>query len=74
MRIPVEEWFRLRKAGDGATGTALGADEIERLIVARRDARAGKDFAGADRIRQQLTDAGVVLEDQPGGVTIWRYK
>jgi cysteinyl-tRNA synthetase len=74
LQLPVEEWFRLRKAGDGATGAALGADEVERLIVARRDARAGKDFAGADRIRQQLTDAGVVLEDKPGGVTIWRYK
>ncbi len=74
LQLPAEEWFRLRKAGDGVIGTQLPAPEIERLIIARRDARANKDFAGADAIRQQLSGAGVVLEDKPGGTTIWRYQ
>ena len=46
-------------------------DEIERLIEARNAARANKDFAGADRIRDELAAAGVVLEDGAGGTT-WR--
>ncbi len=74
LQLPAGEWFRLRKAGDGSGHEQLPPEEIERLIVARREARAGKDFAGADRIRQQLTGAGVVLEDKPGGQTIWRYR
>jgi len=41
------------------------------MIVARRDARAAKDFAESDRIRDALLIAGIVLEDGAGG-TIWR--
>jgi cysteinyl-tRNA synthetase len=44
---------------------------IEELIAARTAARKGKNFAEADRIRQQLADAGILLEDGPNGTT-WR--
>ena len=44
--------------------------EIETLIGQRKEARDGKDFATADRIREQLADAGVVLEDTSNGV-VW---
>lgn len=44
--------------------------EIETLIEQRREAREGKDFATADRIRDQLAEAGVVLEDTSTGV-VW---
>jgi cysteinyl-tRNA synthetase len=52
-------------------GGALSDNEIEALIAARTAARKAKNFAEGDRIRKQLADAGVVLEDGPGGTT-WR--
>ena len=55
-----------------ASGTA-GADEtaqIESLIAERAAAKAAKNFARADQIRQQLSDMGVVLKDSPQG-TQW---
>jgi cysteinyl-tRNA synthetase len=57
------------KAGAAAGGMA--EDEIEALIAARQAARQSKNFAESDRIRDQLIEAGIVLEDGPGGTT-WR--
>jgi cysteinyl-tRNA synthetase len=44
---------------------------VEALIAARLQARADKNWAESDRIRDQLTAMGVVLEDGKGGTT-WR--
>jgi len=49
----------------------LTADAIDALIVERADAKKSKNFGRADEIRDQLTEAGVVLEDSAGGTT-WR--
>jgi len=57
------------KAGAAAGGMA--EDEIEALIAARQAARQSKNFAESDRIRDQMIEAGIVLEDGPGGTT-WR--
>jgi cysteinyl-tRNA synthetase len=61
------------KAGAESAGTYSDAD-IERLIEERVAARKGRDFKESDRIRDLLADAGVLLEDQPGGKTLWRRK
>jgi cysteinyl-tRNA synthetase len=46
-------------------------ESIQRLIDARLAARKAKNYAEADRIRQELESAGVILEDGPQGTT-WR--
>jgi cysteinyl-tRNA synthetase len=57
-----------RSVGDQAMPDA----EVEALLAARRAARTAKNFAESDRIREQLTGAGILLEDKPGGATQWR--
>ncbi|MDE3735118.1 cysteine--tRNA ligase [Metapseudomonas resinovorans] len=54
----------------GAEGK-VDAAEVERLIQARLQARAEKNWAESDRIRDLLSAMGVVLEDGKGGTT-WR--
>ena len=49
----------------------LDADAIEAKIAERAAAKKAKNFADADRIRAELTAAGVILEDGAGGTT-WR--
>jgi len=51
---------------------ALSDADIERLIEERAAARKARDFRESDRIRDQLAASGVLLEDQPGGRTLWR--
>jgi cysteinyl-tRNA synthetase len=57
------------RRGDAAVSDA----EIDSLVAERDAARAAKDFATSDRIRDELTSRGVVLEDSPSGTT-WRWK
>jgi cysteinyl-tRNA synthetase len=52
-----------------APAPTLGRDEIERRIAARLDARKAKNFAEADRIRDELAALGVVLRDSKDGTT-----
>jgi len=55
----------------GGATSAVDAAAVEALIAARLQARAEKNWAESDRIRDQLTAMGVVLEDGKGGTT-WR--
>ena len=48
----------------------VDAARIDALVQERQDARASKNFARADEIRDELQAMGVVLKDQ-GGQTVW---
>jgi cysteinyl-tRNA synthetase len=52
-------------------GSADEDAEIDALILARNNARANKDWAEADRIRDELASRKIILEDA-AGVTTWR--
>jgi cysteinyl-tRNA synthetase len=52
-------------------GVALSDSEIERRIAERAAAKKTRDYASADRIRAELAESGVILEDGPSGTT-WR--
>ncbi len=51
----------------------ISDENIEAMIAERAEARANKDFAESDRIRDLLAEQGVVLEDADGSTT-WRRK
>jgi len=55
-----DAWFR----GDGDA-------DVDARVAARTEAKKRRDFAEADRIRAELLDEGVLLEDGPQGTT-WR--
>jgi cysteinyl-tRNA synthetase len=50
---------------------AQPSDDVDAAIAARTAARAARNWAESDRIRDELAAAGIVLEDGPGGTT-WR--
>ncbi len=47
--------------------------EIEKMIQARTEARKAKDWDSADRIRDQLAERNIILEDRSDG-TVWKFK
>ena len=87
LQMDPKEWFRGSPPPLDASGTLhlgsefkahgeaslgpLPAAEIEKRLTARAQARDQGDFAAADRIRNELKDQGVILEDGPEGTT-WR--
>ena len=54
-------------------GAAVDID-VQSLVDERNAAKTAKQYGRADAIRKQLEEAGIALEDKPGGVTIWRKK
>ena len=57
--------------GQGGLEGGSSESDIDSMIQARQAAKLAKDWAEADRIRDELTQQGIVLEDGPEGTT-WR--
>jgi cysteinyl-tRNA synthetase len=68
LGVEVDEFLRKQ----GSRPTALSDEDVERLLDERAAARKAKNFKESDRIRDVLVEAGIVIEDQPGGRTLWR--
>jgi cysteinyl-tRNA synthetase len=67
LQSDAEAWLR----GGETAGDGLADADIDALIAQRAQAKADKNWAEADRIRDELKDRGIVLEDGAGGTT-WR--
>jgi cysteinyl-tRNA synthetase len=67
---PAETMANLRQK---PADLAITPEEIEALIAQRTEARKNKNWAQADKIRDELIAKGVLLEDTPQG-TLWKVK
>jgi cysteinyl-tRNA synthetase len=65
---------KLQALGYGSAEAGLRDAEIEKLIVDRTAAKKKRDFAAADRIRKELADRGIMLEDAKDGSVRWKRK
>jgi len=65
---------KLRALGLAPDSPPLSEAEIEALIAERQAARKRRDFAASDRIRDQLAERGVTLEDSRDGGVRWKRK
>lgn len=61
----------IQEAGGLPSEEAFGIQRIQELITDRTTAKKTRNFAEADRIRKELADHGILLEDTPQGTT-WR--
>jgi len=65
---------KLAALGYGASESGLGDEEIEKLVAERNTAKKKRDFAAADRIRKELADRGILIEDTKDGSVRWKRK
>ena len=65
---------KLQALGYGNSSGAITDAEIEKLIAERQDARKRREFATSDRVRKELADRGIILEDSKDGTVRWKRK
>jgi cysteinyl-tRNA synthetase len=65
---------KLKAIGFGGDDGGLSDSEIEKLVAERQAARARRDFAASDRVRKELSDRGIILEDTKDGKVRWKRK
>ena len=63
-----EQWRQFKK-----NRISISEEDIENMIILRDKARENKDYKEADRIRDELLDKGVLIEDK-NGKTLWKIK
>ncbi len=66
-----QEKMKAAQAQAGYTVTGEGDPEIDALVKARGEAKKAKNFAEADRIRDELKERGIEITDVPGGA-VWK--
>ncbi|HEX4378667.1 MAG TPA: cysteine--tRNA ligase [Candidatus Acidoferrum sp.] len=65
---------KLAALGYGAGDGAMSDAEVEKMVAERQDARKRRDFAASDRLRKELADRGIILEDSRDGSVRWKRK
>jgi cysteinyl-tRNA synthetase len=65
---------KLRALGYGSRESGPDDAEIDRLVAERNAAKKKRDFAAADRIRKELADRGIIIEDAKDGSVRWKRK
>jgi cysteinyl-tRNA synthetase len=65
---------KLHSLGIGQASASLSDTDVEALVAERQAARKRRDFAASDRIRDQLSERGVILEDSRDGGVRWKRK
>ena len=65
---------KLKAVGFAPTTSVVDDTEIEKLVTERQAARQRRDFPASDRIRKQLADRGIILEDTKDGSVRWKRK
>ena len=68
MNETKEDWLKFKKSK-----VSISENEILIKINQRNEARAKKNYEEADKIRDQLLDKGVLIEDKDGK-TIWKFR
>jgi cysteinyl-tRNA synthetase len=76
LQIPPENWrfgyTQVIRPDSIPLGVTFGTPQVIQKIELRNEARAKKDFATADKIRKELVEQGIILEDRPDGTTRWK--
>ena len=65
---------KLRALGFGAAASEISDAQVEKLVADRQEARKRRDFAASDRLRQELAERGILLEDIRDGGVRWKRK
>jgi cysteinyl-tRNA synthetase len=65
---------KLQALGYQDSAGALSDSDVEKLVAERQDARKLRDFASSDRIRKELANRGIILEDSRDGSVRWKRK
>ena len=68
MNESSQQWNNFKK-----NKASINASQIENMLKLREKARENKNYKEADRIRGELLDKGVLIEDKDGK-TLWKFK